>query len=151
VIENTQRHQHRASMNELQIIFDKLGIRPRGAERQRTQVGHFLPFERALSAALYRCRPVLPRVTRPKEIHHHPQIIMAGRRINEAMGRYYARHAREKMIHRQRASWAAGPHARITFKENVPDIRKSHVLDIIGELKNSARKSTSGAVAMPAR
>jgi UDP-N-acetyl-D-galactosamine dehydrogenase len=72
-----------------------------------------------------------------EEIGHHPQIIMAGRRINDAMGRYFGRELIKKMIEKRTSIRDAKVLILgITFKEDVPDIRNSRVLDIMKELKD---------------
>jgi UDP-N-acetyl-D-glucosamine/UDP-N-acetyl-D-galactosamine dehydrogenase len=137
VIENTQRDINIALMNELKIIFDKMGISTKDVLRAASTKWNFLPFEPGLVGG--HCIGVDPYYLayKAEEIGHHPQIIMAGRRINDAMGRYYARELIKKMI-RSGVNVHEGTVLilGITFKENVPDIRNSHVLDIIKELKD---------------
>jgi UDP-N-acetyl-D-galactosamine dehydrogenase len=137
VIENTQRDINIALMNELRIIFDKMGISTRDVLQAASTKWNFLPFEPGLVGG--HCIGVDPYYLayKAEEIGHHPQIIMAGRRINDAMGRYFARELIKKMIHRKLN--VMGGRALIlgmTFKENVPDIRNSRVIDIINELKD---------------
>jgi UDP-N-acetyl-D-galactosamine dehydrogenase len=137
VIENTQRDINIALMNELKIIFDKMGISTKEVLRAASTKWNFLPFEPGLVGG--HCIGVDPYYLafKAEEIGHHPQIIMAGRRINDAMGRYYARELIKKMI-RRKVNMVEGKVLilGITFKENVPDIRNSRVLDIINELKD---------------
>jgi len=135
VIENTQRDINIALMNELRIIFDKLGISAREVLNAASTKWNFLPFEPGLVGG--HCIGVDPYYLafKAEEIGHHPQIIMAGRRINDAMGKYFARELIKKMIHKgisilESRVLVCG----ITFKENVPDIRNSRVIDIISEL-----------------
>jgi UDP-N-acetyl-D-galactosamine dehydrogenase len=136
VIENTQRDINIALMNELKIIFDKMGISTRDVLAAASTKWNFLPFEPGLVGG--HCIGVDPYYLayKAEEIGHHPQIIMAGRRINDAMGRYYARELIKKMINKKLNIMGSNILILgITFKENVPDIRNSKVLDIIGELK----------------
>lgn len=136
VIENTQRDINIALMNELKIIFDKMGISTRDVLTAASTKWNFLPFEPGLVGG--HCIGVDPYYLayKAEEIGHHPQIIMAGRRINDAMGRYYARELIKKMINRKLNIMGSNVLILgITFKENVPDIRNSKVLDIINELK----------------
>jgi UDP-N-acetyl-D-glucosamine/UDP-N-acetyl-D-galactosamine dehydrogenase len=135
VIENTQRDVNIALMNELKIIFDKMGISTRDVLAAASTKWNFLPFEPGLVGG--HCIGVDPYYLayKAEELGHHPQIIMAGRRINDAMGRYFARELIKKM-NRKKINISGGKVlvCGITFKENVPDIRNSHVLDIINEL-----------------
>lgn len=137
VIENTQRDINIALMNELRIIFDKMGISTREVLEAARTKWNFLPFSPGLVGG--HCIGVDPYYLayKAEEIGHHPQIIMAGRRINDAMGRYFARELIKKMIHN--TCTVKGSRVLvtgITFKENVPDIRNSRVIDIIGELSD---------------
>lgn len=136
VIENTQRDINIALMNELKIIFDKMGISTRDVLIAAGTKWNFLPFEPGLVGG--HCIGVDPYYLayKAEEIGHHPQIIMAGRRINDAMGRYFARELIKKMINRRiNIMDSKALVLGITFKENVPDIRNSRVIDIINELK----------------
>jgi len=137
VIENTQRDINIALMNELKIIFDKMGISTRDVLAAAKTKWNFLPFEPGLVGG--HCIGVDPYYLayKAEEIGHHPQIIMAGRRINDAMGRYFGRELIKKMIDKRISIKDAKVlMLGITFKENVPDIRNSRVLDIIKELKD---------------
>lgn len=141
VIENTQRDINIALMNELRIIFDKMGISTAEVLAAAKTKWNFLPFEPGLVGG--HCIGVDPYYLayKAEKIGHHPQIIMAGRRINDAMGRYFAGEIIRRLI---RKSVPVGG-ARvlmlgITFKENVPDIRNSKVTDIISELRESGVK-----------
>ena len=137
VIENTQRDINIALMNELRIIFDRMGISTRQVLEAARTKWNFLPFEPGLVGG--HCIGVDPYYLayKAEEIGHHPQIIMAGRRINDAMGRYFAREMIKKLIFNK----IGIKDARIlilgiTFKENVPDIRNSKVASIISELRD---------------
>ncbi len=135
VIENTQRDINIALMNELKIIFDKMNISTKEVLQAASTKWNFLPFEPGLVGG--HCIGVDPYYLayKAEEIGHHPQIIMAGRRINDAMGRYFARELIKKMIHKRITIMSADVLILgITFKENVPDIRNSKVIDIIKEL-----------------
>ena len=137
VIENTQRDINIALMNELKIIFDKLNISTKEVLQAASTKWNFLPFEPGLVGG--HCIGVDPYYLayKAEEIGHHPQIIMAGRRINDAMGKYFARELIKKMIHKRITIMNADVLILgITFKENVPDIRNSKVIDIIKELKD---------------
>jgi UDP-N-acetyl-D-galactosamine dehydrogenase len=136
VIENTQRDINIALMNELKIIIDKMNISTKEVLQAASTKWNFLPFEPGLVGG--HCIGVDPYYLayKAEEIGHHPQIIMAGRRINDGMGGYFARELIKKMIHKKLNIMSG--HVLIlgiTFKENVPDIRNSKVIDIIKELK----------------
>lgn len=135
VIENTQRDINIALMNELRIIFDKMNISTRDVLNAASTKWNFLPFEPGLVGG--HCIGVDPYYLayKAEEIGHHPQIIRAGRRINDAMGKYFARELIKKMIHQNFSVLTCNVLiCGITFKENVPDIRNSRVIDIINEL-----------------
>lgn len=137
VIENTQRDINIALMNELKIIFDKMGISTRDVLQAASTKWNFLPFEPGLVGG--HCIGVDPYYLayKAEEIGHHPQIIMAGRRINDGMGSYFARELVKRMIHKKITIMNANVLILgITFKENVPDIRNSKVIDIIKELND---------------
>jgi len=136
VIENTQRDINIALMNELRIIFDKMGISTKEVLEAAKTKWNFLPFEPGLVGG--HCIGVDPYYLayKAEEIGHHPQIIMAGRRINDAMGRYFAREMIKKLIFnkigiKDSKVLVLG----ITFKEDVPDIRNSKVMSIVKELR----------------
>jgi UDP-N-acetyl-D-galactosamine dehydrogenase len=135
VIENTQRDINIALMNELRIIFDKLGISTREVLEAAGTKWNFLKFEPGLVGG--HCIGVDPYYLAHKaeSVGHHPQIIMAGRRINDAMGRYFARQVVKQLIKNKiELSRARVLVLGFTFKENVPDIRNSRVIDIVNEL-----------------
>jgi UDP-N-acetyl-D-galactosamine dehydrogenase len=136
VIENTQRDINIAFMNELKIIFDKMGIPTRAVLDAARTKWNFLPFEPGLVGG--HCIGVDPYYLayKAEEIGHHPQLILAGRRINDAMGRYFGRELVKKLIRQKKQVMGAKILiCGITFKENCPDIRNSRVLDIINELR----------------
>ncbi|MDR0305926.1 MAG: nucleotide sugar dehydrogenase [Chitinispirillales bacterium] len=136
VIENTQRDINIALMNELRIIFDKAGISAKEVLEAAGTKWNFLPFEPGLVGG--HCIGVDPYYLayKAEEIGHHPQIIMAGRRINDAMGRYFGRELIKQMIHRKLRMDGKVLILGITFKEDVPDIRNSKVIDIVKELND---------------
>jgi UDP-N-acetyl-D-galactosamine dehydrogenase len=142
VIENTQRDINIALMNELRIIFDKMGISTSEVLAAAGTKWNFLPFEPGLVGG--HCIGVDPYYLayKAEEIGHHPQIIMAGRRINDAMGRYFGREIIKRMVtsgikmHDSKVLILG-----ITFKENVPDIRNSRIIDIVNELSQFAVKT----------
>lgn len=135
VIENTQRDLNIALMNELAIIFNKMGINTMEVLNAAGSKWNFLPFRPGLVGG--HCISVDPYYLTHKAamLGYHPQVILAGRQINDNMGKYIAEHAVKKMI----AAGVAIKHAKVcvlglTFKENVADLRNSRVIDIIQEL-----------------
>lgn len=136
VIENTQRDLNIALMNELAIIFEKLNIRTSDVLEAAGTKWNFLPFKPGLVGG--HCIGVDPYYLtfKAEEIGYHPQVILAGRRINDGMGKYIA----EKTIKLLTGSGKDISKAKVgilglTFKEDVPDLRNSRVPDIIAELK----------------
>lgn len=135
VIENTQRDLNIALMNELAIIFEKLGIRTSDVLEAAATKWNFLNFKPGLVGG--HCIGVDPYYLtyKAEELGYQPQVILAGRRINDGMGQYIAEQT-IKLLARNKIEIAK---ARIgilglTFKENVPDLRNSRVPDIINEL-----------------
>lgn len=136
VIENTQRDLNIALMNELAIIFDRLGIRTREVLEAAGTKWNFLPFKPGLVGG--HCIGVDPYylTTKAEEVGYHPQVILAGRRINDGMGAFIAQKLIKLLIH------ADIPIKKVkvgilglTFKENVSDLRNSRVPDIVTELQ----------------
>ena len=137
VIENTQRDLNVALMNELAIIFDRLDIDTLDVLRAAGTKWNFLPFRPGLVGG--HCIGVDPYYLtyKAETVGYHPQVILAGRRINDGMGKFIAEKTVKLMI-------AAGTSMRgarvtvlgLTFKENCPDLRNSRVPDIIGELRS---------------
>lgn len=137
IIENTQRDINIAFMNELSIIFSRLGINTYDVLEAAGTKWNFLKFFPGLVGG--HCIGVDPYylVYKAKELGYHPQIISAGRFINDSMGGYVAKQTVKKMI-------AANKNPKdsrvlimgVTFKENVSDIRNSKVVDIYKELKS---------------
>jgi UDP-N-acetyl-D-galactosamine dehydrogenase len=135
VIENTQRDLNIAFVNELAIIFEKLGIDTEEVLKAAGTKWNFLPFRPGLVGG--HCIGVDPYyLTHKAELAgYHPEVILAGRRINDGMGPHVARKTVQQMIHAGRNIKGARVNVLgLTFKENVPDIRNSKVIDIIREL-----------------
>jgi len=135
VIENTQRDLNIAFVNELAIIFEKLGLDTHEVLRAAGTKWNFLPFRPGLVGG--HCIGVDPYyLTYKAELAgYHPEVILAGRRINDGMGAHIARKTVQQMIHAGRNIKGARVNVLgLTFKENVPDIRNSKVIDIIREL-----------------
>ena len=136
MIENTQRDLNIAFVNELAIIFEKLGIDTHEVLKAAGTKWNFLPFRPGLVGG--HCIGVDPYyLTHKAELAgYHPEVILAGRRINDGMGPYIARKTVQQMIHAGRNIKGARVNVLgLTFKENVPDIRNSKVVDIIRELQ----------------
>jgi UDP-N-acetyl-D-galactosamine dehydrogenase len=136
VIENTQRDLNIALMNELAQIFDRMGIATRDVLAAAGTKWNFLPFTPGLVGG--HCIGVDPYylTTKAEELGYHPQVILAGRRINDGMGGFVAAKTVKLLSHAdvplKRARVAI---LGLTFKENVPDIRNSRVPDIVNELR----------------
>jgi UDP-N-acetyl-D-galactosamine dehydrogenase len=135
VIENTQRDLNIALMNELAIIFDKIGIDTLEVLKAAGTKWNFLPFRPGLVGG--HCIGVDPYYLTHKAemVGYHPQVILAGRRINDGMAKFVAEKTVKSMI-------SSGFHVKgskvnvigLTFKENCPDLRNSKVADIVHEL-----------------
>jgi UDP-N-acetyl-D-galactosamine dehydrogenase len=135
VIENTQRDLNIAFVNELAIIFEKLGLDTEEVLKAAQTKWNFLPFRPGLVGG--HCIGVDPYYLTHKAqlVGYHPEVILAGRRINDGMGSHIARKTVQEMIHAGRSIKGARVNILgLTFKENVPDIRNSKVIDIIREL-----------------
>jgi UDP-N-acetyl-D-glucosamine/UDP-N-acetyl-D-galactosamine dehydrogenase len=136
VIENTQRDLNIALMNELALIFDRLGLRTSDVLAAAGTKWNFLRFTPGLVGG--HCIGVDPYylTAKAEAVGYHPEVILAGRRINDGMGRFVA----QKLLKLLSASGRVIGQSRIgvlglTFKENVPDLRNSRVPDIIAELR----------------
>ncbi|EPR44732.1 nucleotide sugar dehydrogenase [Desulfovibrio sp. X2] len=136
VIENTQRDLNIALMNELSLIFQRLGIDTLEVLEAAGTKWNFLRFSPGLVGG--HCIGVDPYYLtfKAEEIGYHPQVILAGRRINDSMGKHVAETCVKMLIKNDCCQIAK---ARIgvlglTFKENVPDLRNTRVTDIIAEL-----------------
>lgn len=136
VIENTQRDLNIALVNELSVIFDRLGIDTTEVLEAAGSKWNFLPFRPGMVGG--HCIGVDPYYLTHKaeEVGYHPQVILAGRRINDNMGRYVARNVIKLMLNNgiDVARSTVGV-LGVTFKENCPDVRNSKVVDLINELK----------------
>ncbi|HEY9129150.1 MAG TPA: nucleotide sugar dehydrogenase, partial [Sulfurovum sp.] len=136
VIENSQRDINIAFVNELAIIFNKLGIDTNAVLEAAGTKWNFLPFRPGLVGG--HCIGVDPYYLTHKaqEVGYNPEIILAGRRLNDNMGIYVANQVIKLMIKKgHRIEGAKVLVLGITFKENCPDIRNSRVIDVISELK----------------
>ncbi len=137
VIENTQRDLNIALMNELAVIFHKIGIDTVEVLKAAGTKWNFLPFRPGLVGG--HCIGVDPYYLTHKAdmLGYHPQVILAGRRINDGMGKYVAEQTVKQMI-------TAGSSIKgadvivlgLTFKENCPDLRNSKVIDVVRELQS---------------
>ena len=136
VIENTQRDLNIALMNELALIFDRLGIDTLEVLEAAGTKWNFLPFRPGLVGG--HCIGVDPYYLtyKAEAAGYHPEVILAGRRINDGMGKYVAEKAVKMLIRADcRVKGARVGIFGLTFKENVPDIRNSKVVDILIELQ----------------
>lgn len=136
VIENSQRDLNIAFVNELSIIFNKLDIDTNAVLEAASTKWNFLPFRPGLVGG--HCIGVDPYYLTHKaqQVGHNPEIILAGRRINDNMGIYVANQVVKLMIKKgHKVDSAKVLVLGITFKENCPDIRNSKVIDVIQELK----------------
>jgi UDP-N-acetyl-D-glucosamine/UDP-N-acetyl-D-galactosamine dehydrogenase len=136
VIENTQRDLNIALMNELALILDRLGLRTRDVLAAAQTKWNFLPFTPGLVGG--HCIGVDPYylTAKAEAVGYHPQVILAGRRINDGMAAFVAQRLVKLLIQAD----LSVRHARVgilgmTFKENVPDLRNSKVADILTELQ----------------
>jgi UDP-N-acetyl-D-galactosamine dehydrogenase len=135
-IENTQRDLNIALMNEVALICDRLNIRTYDVLQAAKTKWNFLPFTPGLVGG--HCIGVDPYylTAKAEEVGLHPEVILAGRRINDGMGEYIAQRLVKLLITADLAIRGAKVGILgLTFKENVPDIRNSRVPDIIRELQ----------------
>ena len=141
VIENTQRDLNIALVNELAIIFHQIGIDTLEVLQAAGTKWNFLPFRPGLVGG--HCIGVDPYYLtyKAETVGYHPQVILSGRKINDGMGKYIAEQTVKRMILR---GFSVGSEAIVvlglTFKENVPDIRNSRVVDVIRELESFGAK-----------
>ena len=136
VIENTQRDLNIALMNELALIFDRMGIDTLDVLEAAGTKWNFLKFKPGLVGG--HCIGVDPYYLTHKaeKLGYIPQVILAGRRINDSMGAFIAQQTIKQMIHAGHAiANAVVTVLGLTFKENCPDLRNSRVIDIIRELE----------------
>jgi len=137
VIENTQRDLNIALINELAIIFGKLGIDTNEVLEAAGTKWNFLPFRPGLVGG--HCIGVDPYYLtyKAQSIGYHPEVILSGRKINDGMGTYVANQLIKAMINKKiNVAESKILIMGITFKENCPDIRNSRVVDIVSELNN---------------
>ncbi|MGH8251513.1 MAG: Vi polysaccharide biosynthesis UDP-N-acetylglucosamine C-6 dehydrogenase TviB [Steroidobacteraceae bacterium] len=141
VIENTQRDVNIALVNELAMIFNRLGLDTQEVLEAAGSKWNFLPFRPGLVGG--HCIGVDPYYLTHKaqQIGYHPEIILAGRRINDNMAQYVAgeviRLMTAKRIHVKKSRVLV---MGLAFKENCPDLRNSKVADLVGELKRNGAK-----------
>jgi UDP-N-acetyl-D-galactosamine dehydrogenase len=137
VIENTQRDLNIALMNELSKIFDIMNIDTLEVLEAAGTKWNFLPFRPGLVGG--HCIGVDPYYLtfKAESLGYHPEMILAGRRINDGMGKYIAERTVKLLIHRGKAVRGAKVAILgVTFKEDVPDLRNTRVVDIVHELKD---------------
>ena len=136
VIENAQRDINIAFMNELSVVFNKMDINTNDVLKAAGTKWNFLKFEPGLVGG--HCIGVDPYyfMYKAEELGYHSQIISAGRKINDEMGKHVASNVIKQLIHSgQQVKGADVAIFGITFKENVPDVRNTKIVDIINELK----------------
>lgn len=136
VIENTQRDLNIALINELAMIFNKMGIDTLDVLEAAGTKWNFLPFRPGLVGG--HCIGVDPYYLTHKaqEIGYHPEVILAGRKVNDGMGRYVASQMIKAML--KKGIQVKGSRVLVmglAFKENCPDLRNTRVVDVIRELK----------------
>ena len=137
VIENTQRDLNIALINELAIIFNKMGIDTEAVLKAAGSKWNFLPFRPGLVGG--HCIGVDPYYLTHKAqaIGYHPEIILAGRRLNDSMGSYVVAQLVKAMTKKRiQVEGAKVLVMGLTFKENCPDLRNTRVVDIVAELKD---------------
>jgi len=137
VIENTQRDLNIALMNELSLIFHRIGIDTEEVLKAAGTKWNFLPFRPGLVGG--HCIGVDPYYLTHKAemLGYTPQVILAGRRINDGMGKYVAEQTIKQMIAADLAVKGANVIVLgMTFKENCPDVRNSKVIDVVHELRS---------------
>lgn len=136
VIENTQRDLNIALMNELALIFHKVGVDTRSVIEAAGTKWNFMKFYPGLVGG--HCIGVDPYYLtyKAEQLGYHPQVILSGRRINDSMGKYVAEQTVKHLIAGRKAVKSARVMVLgITFKEDVSDIRNSRVIDLIRELQ----------------
>ena len=137
VIENTQRDLNIALVNELAIIFHRIGIDTHEVLKAAGTKWNFLPFRPGLVGG--HCIGVDPYYLtyKAETLGYHPQVILAGRRINDGMGKYVAEQTIKQMANAGYGIKGARINVLgLTFKENCPDLRNSKVIDVIQELRS---------------
>lgn len=137
VIENTQRDLNIALINELSIIFNRMGLDTEAVLKAAGTKWNFLPFRPGLVGG--HCIGVDPYYLTHKAeaLGYHPQVILAGRRINDSMGGYLAGQMIKAMLRRRiQVNGARVLVLGLTFKENCPDLRNTRVVDVVAELRD---------------
>lgn len=137
VIENTQRDLNIALINELAVIFNRMGIDTEAVLKAAGTKWNFLPFRPGLVGG--HCIGVDPYYLTHKaeEMGYHPQIILAGRRLNDGMGAYVAGQLVKALLRKRiHVKGARVLVLGLTFKENCPDLRNTRVVDVIAELED---------------
>lgn len=137
VIENTQRDLNIALMNELALIFHKLGVDTMAVLEAAGTKWNFLPFRPGLVGG--HCIGVDPYYLtyKAEKVGYHPQVILAGRRINDGMGKYIAEQTVKRLINLGFSVKGADVVVLgFTFKENCPDTRNTRVIDVVRELES---------------
>ena len=137
VIENTQRDLNIALTNELSVIFERLGIDTLDVLEAAGSKWNFLPFRPGLVGG--HCIGVDPYYLTHKaeQVGYHPQVILAGRQINDGMAKYMVKKVIQRMlINGIDVTKSSVGVLGITFKENCPDVRNSKITDVVSELKN---------------
>ncbi len=142
VIENTQRDLNIALMNELSVIFHKLDIDTSDVLAAAGTKWNFLPFKPGLVGG--HCIGVDPYYLthRAEQVGYHPQVILAGRQINDAMGRFVARETMKMVLQNEKIGRPRICILGVTFKPDVPDCRNSRVPDIVKELEAYGAEAT---------
>ncbi len=137
VIENTQRDLNIALINELALIFKRLGIDTTDVLEAAGTKWNFLPFRPGLVGG--HCIGVDPYYLTHKaqQIGHHPEVILSGRRINDGMGKHVAQRVIKLMVQRRlQIAQSKVLVLGLAFKENCPDLRNTRVIDVIDELRS---------------
>ena len=134
IIENTQRDLNIALMNELSLIFSRMGLDTQDVLEAAGTKWNFLPFTPGLVGG--HCIGVDPYYLTHKaeRLNYHPEVVLAGRRVNDGMGQHIARECLRLLMRLGRPDPVVTI-LGITFKEDVPDIRNSKVVDIVSELE----------------
>ena len=137
VIENTQRDLNIALMNELALIFNRMGIDTKEVIEAASTKWNFLPFKPGLVGG--HCIGVDPYYLthQAQRYGYQPEVILAGRRINDSMGKFIAEQTIKQLIHaHQLIKSTKVAVLGLTFKENCPDLRNTKAIDIIQEFEN---------------
>lgn len=136
VLENTQRDINIALINEVALICDRLGVDTQDVLKAAGTKWNFLPFRPGLVGG--HCIGVDPFYIAHKaeEVGYHPHVIHSGRRVNDGMGIYVANRVARSIMRRTIAGRPVVTVLGVTFKENVPDIRNTRVVDIVRELED---------------